>query len=281
MPSPNCRRRPAAVPGPLTLALAEVQKQADRILLTHYSPAGVVVNRHLDVLQFRGRTGPYLEHPQGEASLNLLKMAREGLLLDLRTLTTRAIRQNVRIRQEVVSVKQNGHVLEVKLEVIPFQVPHSAERFYLVLFEPVGRLGRPRAPEKARPAKTVRGRTTAQENETRRLREELGATRESLQAMLEELQKEVAGRVRAEQRLRQSNDELQVRTTQLRRLGLELTRTEYRERQRQAQVLHDQLHQLLVGARVHAELLRKEQSNRELPRRAGPGRPDCARSPAA
>ena len=46
-------------------------QQADRILLNAFSPAGVIINRHLEVLQFRGRTSPYLEHAHGEASLNL------------------------------------------------------------------------------------------------------------------------------------------------------------------------------------------------------------------
>ncbi len=56
---------------------ADFQKEADRILLGRYAPAGVLVNSNLEVLQFRGRTSPYLEPPTGEASFNLLKMARE------------------------------------------------------------------------------------------------------------------------------------------------------------------------------------------------------------
>ena len=39
----------------------------------------------LQIVQFRGQTGPFLEPAPGEASLNLLKMAREGLLYGLRT----------------------------------------------------------------------------------------------------------------------------------------------------------------------------------------------------
>ncbi len=86
-------REPVAASA-LSPSLIEVQKQADRVLLNHFSPAGVVINRHLEVLQFRGHTGPYLEHSHGEASLDLLKMAREGLMLDLRT----AIRQGHQAR---------------------------------------------------------------------------------------------------------------------------------------------------------------------------------------
>jgi PAS domain S-box-containing protein len=79
-----------------------------------------------------------------------------------------------------------------------------------------------------------------------------------LDQAVKRLQEEMAVRARAEQLLRQSSDELQVRMNQLRRLAHELVRTEQRERRRLAQVLHDHLQQLLVGARLQAELLRKK-----------------------
>ncbi len=50
-------------------------------------------------------------------------------------------------------------------------------------------------------------------------------------------------------------DELEKRATQLQRLTLELSQTEDRERQRLAEVLHDDLQQLLVGAKLHLNIL--------------------------
>jgi len=63
---------------------ADVQREADRLLLSKYVPSAVVVNEDLDILQSRGRTNRFLELPTGRASLNLLKMARAGLLYELR-----------------------------------------------------------------------------------------------------------------------------------------------------------------------------------------------------
>ena len=59
-------------------------KEADRILLNKYVPPGVMINADLDIQQFRGDTGPYLAPAPGKASFNILKMAREGLLVPLR-----------------------------------------------------------------------------------------------------------------------------------------------------------------------------------------------------
>jgi PAS domain S-box-containing protein len=70
-----------------------------------------------------------------------------------------------------------------------------------------------------------------------------------------DLEKRVAERTTE---LADTNHQLTDRTLQLRRLALELTRAEERERRRIAQVLHDQLQQLLVGARLHADMIPEE-----------------------
>ena len=46
----------------------DVQRDVDHVLLARYAPACVLVDENLDVVQFRGRTGPYLEQPAGPAA---------------------------------------------------------------------------------------------------------------------------------------------------------------------------------------------------------------------
>ncbi|MHB8520419.1 MAG: CheR family methyltransferase [Limisphaerales bacterium] len=81
---------------------SEVQKQADRILLTQYTPPGVIVDRQLRVHHFRGGTGRFLEHAPGSATLNLLQMVRPSLLVDLRTAVHQALKDRRPIRKESV-----------------------------------------------------------------------------------------------------------------------------------------------------------------------------------
>lgn len=59
----------------------------------------------------------------------------------------------------------------------------------------------------------------------------------------------------AEHNLREANTSLQRRARQLQQLEQELTRVEQRERRRMAQLLHDNLQQLLVGAKFNLTLL--------------------------
>lgn len=61
-------------------------KAADLVLLRRYTPASVVVNELLDIVQFRGKTGNYLEQTSGKPSFNLLKMAKDGLAFELRNI---------------------------------------------------------------------------------------------------------------------------------------------------------------------------------------------------
>ena len=203
-----------AVTATLAASLVDVQRQADRILLSSFSPAGVIVNRHLEVIQFRGHTGPYLEHAHGEASLALLKMAREGLALDLRSAVGKAMKLNARIRHEHAHVKQNGDLLEVTVEVIPFNAPPAAEKYFLVLFEPAAPMAKPLASRKGVAAKGQL-RAGGEPAELGRLREELAATRESLQAIIEEQEATNEELRSANEEIMSSNEELQSTNEEL------------------------------------------------------------------
>ena len=54
------------------------------MLLGQYAPPGVLVNDDLDILHSAAGPGPTSSRPRASRALNLLRMAREGLLTDLR-----------------------------------------------------------------------------------------------------------------------------------------------------------------------------------------------------
>ena len=87
----------------------DVQKAAERMLLAQYAPAGVIVDDALNVVHVRGDTGPYLHLAPGEPTYNLLRMAREGLVVGLRTAFVKAKRTKAAIAQ-AANVKQNGQL---------------------------------------------------------------------------------------------------------------------------------------------------------------------------
>lgn len=246
------------VPIQVTAATPDIQKQADRLVLTHYSPPAVVVNRQLDVIQFRGRTAPYLEHPHGDASLNLMRMAREGLMLELRAAINRAGKQAQRVRQEHIRVRVNGHHHVVHIEVVPFTVPPSSERFFLVSFEP--------APD-VRTAAGLKGQRhteqtmtkSAEARELARVREELAATRESMQGIIEEQEATNEELRSANEEILSSNEELQSTNEELETAKEELQSTneelttlndELESRNTELEHVNNDLHNLLASVNI-------------------------------
>ena len=227
LPVPKLEPRPEtaeASSANIEPSLVEIQNQADRVVLTHFSPSGVVINRQMEVLQFRGRTAPYLEHPHGEANLNLLKMAREGLVIDLRNAVSSAFKENGRVRKENVRVRLNGSYGLVNIEITPFIVPPSQERFYLVTFEAVPDVAP--APGRKPPRRTERGEVPGTDlRGVQRLREELATTRESLQAIIEEQEATNEELRSANEETMSSNEELQSTNEELETAKEELQST--------------------------------------------------------
>jgi two-component system CheB/CheR fusion protein len=87
----------------------DIQAEADRLVLKDHAPVGVVVNIGMEVVQYRGRTSPYLEPASGKPSLNLLKLARNGLAIELRTLVNSAVKKGLPVKKAGVTFEDGGH----------------------------------------------------------------------------------------------------------------------------------------------------------------------------
>ena len=127
-----------------TSRAGDILQEADRVLLAHYTPASVVIDANLEILQVRGQTSPYLELAPGRATFNLLKMARESLRMGLRSAILTARKERRSVTKEVPAF---GKTSTVRLSVIPLK---GAGLFFLVLFEElsVTHAAEPRAPPK-------------------------------------------------------------------------------------------------------------------------------------
>src|SRR4029077_12375146 len=113
----------------------------------------------------------------GAASFNLLKMAREGLLAELRTAIHAARKNDTSVRREGITLNVDGRTKIINIDVIPFVSPHSA-RLFIVLFESPSAEddhALKRRKKKGALAPPVETKQTA------RLKRELEATRDYLQ----------------------------------------------------------------------------------------------------
>jgi two-component system CheB/CheR fusion protein len=185
----------------------DLEKAADRLIVKKYGPAGVIVNSAMEILQFRGRTGPYLESAPGTASLNLLKNVREGLLGELRAAIRKAKSRGGPARAAGVRLTQHGRVLVVDIEVIPLRAEEAGDTTggaFLVLFEE-------EAPRAASPGPRPRHRATGRGagRELAALQRELAASKEYLQSIIDEGETSNEALRLATEEIQSSNEELQ------------------------------------------------------------------------
>ena len=201
----------------------DVHREADRILLAKYTPASVLVNDDLEILQFRGDTGRYLAPAPGKASLNLLKMLRDGLVVGVRGALQKAKREDTAVAEGALRVKTNGGSRQVSVRVIPVKGNHGVvPPHFLVLFEETAAAAKASARTNRSERKLTRRSRMAErktreatEDETVRLAQELAATREYLQSVIE--QQEAAN-----EELQSSNEEVQSANEELQSTNEEL-----------------------------------------------------------
>jgi two-component system CheB/CheR fusion protein len=238
--------------GPLWTAL-DVQKEADRVLLARYAPVGVVIDEAMTVLQFRGRTAPYLEPAPGMASLDLLRMLREGLLADVRLAINQAKTENSIATREGLKITDATGSGVIRVEVIPFKVPPSGVRFFLVLFQETRQAG-------AAPAAPTPETTQAEaDHRVVQLQQELTALREYLQSVIEvqettneELRSANEEILSSNEELQSTNEELQTAKEEAQSANEELATVneELRHRNTELARLNDDMVNLLVGVNI-------------------------------
>jgi two-component system CheB/CheR fusion protein len=237
--------------------VADYQKEADRLLLGDYAPPGVLVNENFDILQFRGETTSFLAQPPGEPTVNLLKLAREGLFLELRSALNEAQTLNKPVRREKARVRDEHGVREINLRVLPVHPGSTGGRCFLVLFEAADSSA-PAARPMAAPSwlKRLQGRAggsghpapvrtdtsatheeeIADNSETLQLRRELAATKEYLQSLIERQDA-------VNEELRSANEEVQSANEELQSTNeeLETAKEELQSANEELSTVNDQL----------------------------------------
>jgi len=241
---------------------ADVQREADRLLLTKYVPSAVVVNDDLEILQSRGRTNRYLELPTGRASLNLLKMARSGLLYELRALIEKARKNSIPVSKEGIAIEDGDETVVMRLEIIPFRTPARDQRHFLVLFEEKDshKMVEPKPGARQSTKEAMDGK----EVQISQLKQELASTKEYLQSIIEaqeatneELQSANEEIQSGNEELQSTNEELQTSKEELESANEELNTVneEIQHRNQQLAQLSNDLINILNSATIPIVML--------------------------
>ena len=185
---------------------AELMKRA---LLQSFAPAAVMVDLNGDILFVHGDTGKYLRPAPGQATLNVVNMARDGLQLELRSMLNSAGQGESTVSREM-SFKGNGDSHAVRISLHPTIDSDAGRKLLLISFQDV-----------AHPALDKPGRrkgAAPRHGELRHVEElehELAYAKENLQATIEEQQATNEDLKSTNEELQSTNEELQSTNEEL------------------------------------------------------------------
>ena len=114
---------------------ANLRQLTERALLAHTRKAGVMIDARGRILHIVGRTGKYLEPADGDASMNILEMAREGLRRELTVALHRAVSHREPVSYSGLRIKANGGHVKVNLAVQPVEFGRGSVHYLVVLEE--------------------------------------------------------------------------------------------------------------------------------------------------
>lgn len=179
----------------------------ERLLLSNYAPACVIVNQRGDAVYFSGNTGKYLQPSPGEARFNIVDMAREGLKAPLRTIISKVRKSKKMEVRPGVKVRTNGSMQVIELCVRPIKHLHPDEDYLMITF----------ADHQLEIATTSEVKTKHADDitEIEVLEQELSSTKEYLRITIEELEF-------ANEEMKSSNEELQSTNEELQSTNEEL-----------------------------------------------------------
>lgn len=201
---------------------ADFQKTADDIILSKYTPAGVIVNEAMDIVQFRGSTGDYLEPSPGKASFNLLKMVKQDLAFELRNILHKAKKDNAQVIKENIQLIINERPQKISIEALP--LPNLIDPHYLILFHNQS-LSQP-----AKPKPSIKRTKDEKDLRIRQLEQDLAQTLEDMRSITEyqeaaneELQSANEELLSGSEELQSLNEELETSKEELQSTNEELT----------------------------------------------------------
>ncbi|BDC50473.1 hypothetical protein F183_A27890 [Bryobacterales bacterium F-183] len=211
---------PPQTPAVEKASVDEGRKAIDQLLLSRYAPPGVVIDGELNILEFRGRTAPFLDRAPGEAGLNLLRMSDGALGMEVRRLLQRVKARNAPARSEPMQLGKGTAAKVVRLLALPVEEGQKGEPAsqFMVLFEEAKKLERSRP----KPIADV----SPGPLHTQRLRElehELNATKVYLQTVIREQEATTEELRSANEEIQSSNEELLTAKEELQSTNEELS----------------------------------------------------------
>lgn len=204
----------------------------------------MLVSASRDLLAVTGATGLYLSHPQGEASLDVLKMVREELRAPLAVAIHRATAYGTPESYGGIVVNEEGRIRHLRIDVSPIETSEQAVSMLSVVVEPSG--------PNVMFGSDAESMDQLNAENLQRLEEELFQTRETLQVVIAELESTNEEQLVTNAELLAANEELQSTNEELHSVNEELytVNSEHQAKIRQLTELNNDIDNLFHATQI-------------------------------
>ena len=252
---PSAHTHSGITPRPFKQSLVNGARLADvsqKILTEYYGPAAILVNDNGETLYLDGRTDRYIKVPSGEASRDLLAMARDGLRSGISSVL-RAARDTGEVASRSATVMREDASVAVEIQAHPVLI--DGAQMYLVTFQdqdPPAQMTTEQVGDNAA--------NNLLEQELEKTRSDLRNTIRDYERSTEELKASNEEAMSMNEEFQSTNEELETSKEELQSLNEELItlNTQLQQKIDAERHLSDDLKNLLASSGVATLFLNRE-----------------------
>src|SRR4029077_2823767 len=194
-----------------------------QVLAKHFDAAIVFTDERGNILYFCGPTRKYLDHPTGQATLNLLNMIDTEFSARLRLMLRSVAQENEPATLERVPFRGEDRASLVKVTIMPAPARKSSERLFAVIFEEVHRSqGTPSSPVSAEAGPKDDSLIAQLEAELKALKGEFRSSVDEYESSAEELKASNEEVMSINEELQSTNEELETSKEEIQAINEEL-----------------------------------------------------------
>jgi two-component system CheB/CheR fusion protein len=205
------RARPARPPEGAAPGEPDLHLVMQRIVLDEFAPKSVVVNEDGQILCASGGLETYLGIAAGTFRNNVVKLARPGLRVGLRSAFSEAVKTSRMVVYDHLTLKTEAGLRRVRLTVQPMPQLGEQAGLYLIVFHDAGPAAAPEPRAHPHPGADQADALLDQlERELRTTREDLEKTIQDLEAANEEMKSSNEELLSMNEELQSANEELET-----------------------------------------------------------------------
>ncbi|WP_281273025.1 EAL domain-containing protein [Salinisphaera orenii] len=261
-PAPAERSAPVvhAPAQPETRPQRRIVEATQRLLLSDYAPASVVVTARFETLYMHGSVGEFLDFPMGEPTTHLLTLARRGLRNKLRAAVKTVLDGGPARVEDQARMLRDQQYREVRIVARRFTPAGLDEPYVLISMCDADKAPSTEAPDRVSNDGGDAELVAQLEHELRSTQEELQASTEEMEGANEELKAANEESLSMNEELQSANEELESSKEELQSLNEELNtvNAELQQKVEEVELANNDLVNLLSSTDIATIFLDKQ-----------------------